>query len=77
LRELWGDAAAFVDPHDAAAWRDELNRLARNTRRREELANRAQAHAGRYTAETAVAQYVALYRSLLGIVFDGTKEAAA
>lgn len=65
LRELWDNAAVFIDPRNPAAWISELNRLARQRERREEVAARARAHAGRYTAPDTANQYAALYRELI------------
>src|SRR6185312_15110567 len=41
LRELWGEAAVFVDPRDPAAWIRELNSLSRDPSRRGQLGDRA------------------------------------
>jgi glycosyltransferase involved in cell wall biosynthesis len=76
-REIWNDAAAFVNPRDPDAWIFELNRLARDRKQRELLASRAQAKAECYAADTAVKQYVELYRSLAGIEEGRAKGAAA
>ncbi|HEY7306373.1 MAG TPA: glycosyltransferase [Bryobacteraceae bacterium] len=77
LRELWSDAAVFVNPRDPDAWIFELNRLARDRKGRERLASQAQARAGCYAAAAAVNQYVDLYRSLAGIEESKAKGAAA
>jgi len=76
LRELWDGAAVFIDPRDSDAWMRELNCLTEDKSRREELGNRAQMHAGRYTAQATVEQYVALYSSLLGIGSEAKGAAA-
>lgn len=66
LRELWSDAAVFLDPRNSATWISELNRLARDKDRREQLSARALANAKRYNAQSTGGQYAALYRSLVG-----------
>lgn len=77
LRELWSDAAIFIDPRNADAWASELNLLARDKERRRRLASCAQANAARYTAHSTGSQYAALYRSMLGSAEGGTKGVAA
>ena len=62
LREIWGDAAEFVPPDDTAALRDTLNALARDPRRRDELARRARARALRYTPNRMATAYLSAYR---------------
>ncbi len=61
LRELWQDAAVFVDPRNAPAWAAALNRLAENHAERGELANRAFLVAQRFSAARSVAMYRRLY----------------
>ena len=65
LRELWSDAAVFLDPRNPDTWISELNRLARDKERREQFSARAQANAMRYSAQSTVDRYAALYRSLI------------
>jgi glycosyltransferase involved in cell wall biosynthesis len=77
LRELWNDAAVFIDPRNPDAWLSELNRLARETKSRTHFAACAQASAGRYSAHSTAAQYAALYRSLAGREEGGMKGVAA
>lgn len=64
LRELWGDAALFVDPRDPAAWVDVLSMLANDRERRETLAKLAHKRAAQYSATATVAEYCQIYRSL-------------
>lgn len=66
LRELWDGAAVFLPPRDAQRWKHELNALARDSRRRADLGERAQAHAAQYTAHASVQEYIELYRALTG-----------
>src|SRR3954447_2891189 len=75
LRELWGDAALFIDPRDQSAWIAELNSLCDDPARCEELGERAFAHAQVYTAESSIASYNALYAHLIARD-KGAQEAA-
>jgi glycosyltransferase involved in cell wall biosynthesis len=77
LRELWSDAAVFIDPRNPEAWVSELNLLAGDKERRKRFASRAQANAARYTAHSTANQYGALYRSLLSGAEGGAKGVAA
>jgi len=64
LRELWEEAAIFVDPRDAAGLHEALAGLIETPQLREDLAERALQLAGEYTIERCAAAYRALYRRL-------------
>jgi glycogen synthase len=64
LREVWGDAAWFVDPADPAAVRHGLLTLINDDRLRAELGQRARARAARYTPDRMACTYLDLYREL-------------
>jgi glycosyltransferase involved in cell wall biosynthesis len=64
LRELWEDAAIFVDPHDPEALQEVLACLIEAPRVREDLAESAQERAAAYTIERTAATYRALYEAL-------------
>ena len=64
LRELWEDAAIFVDPRDSAALREVLACLIEAPAVREDLARRAQERAALFTIERTAARYRALYDTL-------------
>jgi glycosyltransferase involved in cell wall biosynthesis len=64
LREVWGDAAWFVDPRDPANIRMGLHTLASDDALREDLAARARQRAARYTPERMASTYLYLYREL-------------
>lgn len=64
LRELWEDAAIFVDPRDPGALREVLACLIEAPRVRADLAERAGARAAEYSIERAAAAYRALYEAL-------------
>ena len=64
LRELWEDAAIFVDPRDSAALREVLACLIDAPAVREDLARRARERAADFTIERTAARYRALYETL-------------
>lgn len=64
LRELWEDAAIFVDSHDPEALREVLACLIDAPLLREDLATRAQERAGEYSIERTAAAYRQLYERL-------------
>ncbi|HET9954805.1 MAG TPA: glycosyltransferase family 4 protein [Polyangiaceae bacterium] len=65
LRELWADAAIYVDPDDAAGFLQACRALTRDPERRQVLAARAQERAHAYSVERMGAAYQALYLGLL------------
>jgi len=65
LREVWGDAAAFVDPDDDQALERELRALIDDPGRRRELGERARARALEYSPERFGEAYVELYERML------------
>lgn len=64
LRELWGGAAAFVDPRDAGSLARALNHLLADDSRRAALGARAVTRASAYGVELMAQRYASLYRSL-------------
>jgi glycogen synthase len=66
LREVWGDAAAFVAPDDADALAHELRRLIADPRALREAGLRARARALRYDPATMSEAYHRLYARLAG-----------
>jgi glycosyltransferase involved in cell wall biosynthesis len=65
LRELWQNAAIFIDPRQPETWLRELNRLARNPQRGESLGLLAYSQSMRYNASSSLKQYWELYASLV------------
>jgi glycogen(starch) synthase len=65
LREIWGDAAVFVDPNDSKALRRELLELIGNQQRRDEMSQRARARALEFSSARMAENYVAAYEALL------------
>src|SRR4051812_49535083 len=61
LREVWGDAAAYVDPDDHGGLRHTIAHLIHNARRRDALARRAMERAARYTPQRAARAYLDAY----------------
>jgi glycosyltransferase involved in cell wall biosynthesis len=64
LREVWGDAAAFVDPRDPEAIRSAVRALIFDPRLRGELGERARRRARHYTPERMASAYLQLYADL-------------
>ncbi|MBN6149437.1 glycosyltransferase family 4 protein [Xanthomonas sp. AmX2] len=66
LREVWGEAALYVDPHDGTALAAALQRLIDDPALRERMAARAHARAARYTPGAMAVGYRRLYSNLVG-----------
>lgn len=66
LREVWNDAAWYVNPHDAGGLLEALRTLIQDEALRQRLAASATARAALYPATRLVASYGQLYRQLLG-----------
>jgi glycosyltransferase involved in cell wall biosynthesis len=64
FRELWNDAALFVDPNDGGGWSRALTDLAEDTDLRRRLSTAAGARARQFTLSRQSAQLHALYSSL-------------
>jgi glycosyltransferase involved in cell wall biosynthesis len=65
LRETWQDAAVFVPPDDAAAWRAALQRLIADAGERARWAAAARHRARRFSIARTAEAYGALYGALL------------
>jgi glycosyltransferase involved in cell wall biosynthesis len=70
LREVWGDAAAFVDPHDDEVLSATLRRLLVDDRERGRLARAARRRALSYSPERQAEAYLRLYREALAEVAE-------
>jgi glycosyltransferase involved in cell wall biosynthesis len=78
LRELWNDAAVFVQPGSAAQLRQVLSRVAADDRLREALALRARARALNLSATRMAERYHAAYQYLVSAGrAEGVSPAAA
>jgi glycosyltransferase involved in cell wall biosynthesis len=64
FRELWENAALFVDPRDPAALRHALQSVCRDPRLLNHLQKRARQRARRYSLDAMVANYRHLYRNM-------------
>lgn len=62
LREIWGDAAILVPPHDSHALRDALQSLIDNPEMRECMGRRARTRAIGYNVPTMTRRYLHAYR---------------
>jgi len=65
LREVWGEAATFVSPHDADALVHAVNRLLDDRILRQEAARRALAAAARFSPSEMASAYSDAYRQLV------------
>jgi glycosyltransferase involved in cell wall biosynthesis len=65
LREVWDDAALYVDPDDDDSLESALRLLIEQDQLRREMASRARAQAARYTPERMAEAYLDAYERLL------------
>ena len=65
LREIWNDAAMFVDPNDSQALKDELFELIENSSHREVMSRRARERALDFTSDRMAQNYFNAYVELL------------
>lgn len=75
LREIWANAAIFVDPRDPNRWAAELSRLCESSAERESMAARAFARAAKF--RESASEYWKLYRSMVAANLRPGKGAAA
>ncbi len=62
LREVAGDAAAYVSPHDSEAWADALTELLEDAGRRDELGRNGRDRSARFDWRKAAEQTVAVWK---------------
>jgi len=65
LREIWDDAAIYVDPHNSDSLKTELLRLIQNEPYRREMSRRARQRALLYSSELMAKKYLRAYSDLL------------
>lgn len=65
LREIWGNAALFVDPNDPEELRETIKYFTSDRGLRGEFSRRARERALDYPIEKTAAAYLALYRAML------------
>lgn len=66
LREIWGDAAVYVQPNNPESLRGAIVELTRNSLLRARMTHLARQRAQHYTVERMVCSYLKAYRALLG-----------
>jgi glycosyltransferase involved in cell wall biosynthesis len=66
FRELWDDAALFVDPRDRIAIRTALRSVCRDDDLRARLQSKARTRARRYSQRAMVDAYLRLYGEMMG-----------
>jgi len=69
LREIWGDAAEYVDPDDPAALCDRVQSLIANPAWLRQMIERSWRRAQRYSSSRMAAGYMHVYQSLRQIGF--------
>ena len=77
LREIWNDAAVFVDPNDSKALKHELLQLIENAKHRDEMSQRAHERALELTSARMAQNYFAVYEELLATKVIEVQEAFA
>lgn len=65
MRELWQDAALFIDVTDAATAHKQIEGLLKNKKQRQVLAQKARVRARQYNAAIQGRQYYSLYQELI------------
>mgnify|MGYP003575799477 FL=1 len=65
LREVWGDAALYVDTDDENTLAATVNHLLEDEALLKDYSNRAKERAQQYAAETMAQQYMMVYKQLL------------
>ena len=70
LREIWGDAAIFVEPRDVIKLQTTILGLIKDKSRREEMSGRALRRAMEYDSRKMALGYLALYDELLNGGFE-------
>jgi glycosyltransferase involved in cell wall biosynthesis len=65
FRELWEDAAEFVDSSDSSRLADTLNALSRSSQKRQGLQRAARRRAREYGLDTTAEAYLQSYQSLV------------
>ena len=65
LREIWGDAATFVDPEDQSALERSISDLISDPARRSQMAVQARQRGEQFTSSRMVREYFSVYQSLI------------
>jgi glycogen(starch) synthase len=77
LREIWEDAALYVNPDNTESLRASIEGLIAEPDRLERLASAARARALRFTTAAMGQQYLSLFRALTGVPVDLRRLACA
>lgn len=65
FRELWDEAALFIDPHETESWARSLQRVATDPEAAATWGERARVRSARYTVEAMVERTLAIHHSVL------------
>jgi glycosyltransferase involved in cell wall biosynthesis len=65
LKEIWGDAAIYVDPDDHEELKFAINKLIENDALRNQYGIKARQRAMRYSSDAMVNKYIELYNNLI------------
>jgi glycosyltransferase involved in cell wall biosynthesis len=71
LREIWHEAAIFVDPDDTLGFTNALNSLVEDARRRKDFGRRARARALTFSPHQMANEYLTAYSSCLRVKSSG------
>lgn len=77
LRELWRDAAVFIDPRDPEQWVFEVNKIIRDFELRESLARAASLRSRHYQPHNMLQRYLKIYEALHEGIRSGANGVAA
>lgn len=67
LREIWGEAALFVNPDDPKELQKQIQGLIQNPSELKDMAQKAREKAQNYSTEIFEKRYIELYRKMLGM----------
>jgi glycosyltransferase involved in cell wall biosynthesis len=65
LREIWGDAAVYVNPDDREELKTAINRLIENDSLRNQYGKKARQRASQFSSDIMVNNYIDLYNNLI------------
>lgn len=65
LREIWGDAAIYVNPNDREELKAAINKLINNESLRNQYGQKARQRASQFSSDIMVKNYIELYQNLI------------
>lgn len=65
LREIWGDAAVYVNPDDREELKTVINRLIENDQLRNQYGKKARLRASQFSSDIMINNYIELYKNLV------------